>query len=358
MNKALSFAAANARNSVLKKISASTPLVLTKPMMVSINPTNRCNVKCVMCDCWLEKHDYVTDQDILGFLTELRDWVGSNFFVQIAGGEPLVFKGIFDIFKFCADNGIICKISTNGYGLNPSVCDQIIDSGLKYLSVSLDSHLPEVHDKYRGLEGTFDKALRGLRYLREHSSMTLGTSAIIMKENICHIRDFTTFLLDLRDIDRILFQPIRDYDHPIEKWKEYEYWITDEQMLDDGMDFLIEMKRTHPKILNPEADFDMFRNYFKDPYSIVNTRDCYIGYEQLFVDDKGDIRMCQSYDVIGNIKDRNIRERWHARSTNAMRDTMLECTLPCTSNCKRELSIQQKVKKFLSLYESGLFDSN
>ncbi len=355
MNKALAFATANAKNSVLKKVSARTPLLLTKPMMVSINPTNRCNVKCVMCDCWLEKQDYISDQHILSFLQELRAWIGPNFFVQIAGGEPLVFKGIFDIFRFCAENGIICKISTNGYGLNPSVCDQIIESGLKYLSVSLDSHIPEVHDRYRGLEGTYAKAMQGLRYLRQHSQMTLGISAILMKENIYHIKDFTNFLLDLSDIDRILFQPIRDYDNPIEKWKEYQYWITDEQALDEGMDFLIEKKMNNAKILNQISDFEMFRNYFKDPYSIVNTRECYIGYEQLFIDDKGDIRMCQAYDVIGNIKDSSIREVWHAKQTKELRQTMVGCDLPCTSNCKRELSIGEKAQKFLHLYRSGLF---
>ncbi len=354
MNKALSFAAANARNSILKKVSTKTPLLLTKPMQVSINPTNRCNVECVMCDCWLEKQDYVTYEDVIHFLTDLRDWIGNDFFVQIAGGEPLVFKGIYDIFRFCSDNDIICKTSTNGYGLNPAVCDQIIDSGLRYLSVSLDSHIPEVHDRYRGITGTFDRAIAGLKYLRENSDITLGVSVIIMQENIKHIKECTEYLLAL-DIDRILFQPIRDYYNPIEKWLDYEYWVKDIDALNEAMDYLIAKKETTPKLLNNVSDFEMFRDYFVDPYTIVNTRDCYIGYEQLFVDDKGDITMCQAYDVIGNIKDRDIKDKWKSKLTNDLRESMVGCNLPCTSNCKRELTVPQKVQKFMHMYRSGLF---
>ncbi len=355
MKRAVSFATTAAKNAVLKNVSVKSPMLLTKPISVSIVPTLRCNVECIMCDCWKEKNDYITDQHILDFLDDMADWVGPNFFVQIAGGEPLVFKGIYDIFKRCADRKIICKISSNGYGLNPQVCNKIIDSGLQYLTVSLDSHLPEVHDRYRGIPGTFEKAVEGLRYLREHGNLTLGISSIIMKENIGYVKEMAEYFLSI-DIDRILFQPIRDYYNPIEKWMEYEHWIHDLDALNRGMDQLIELKSKHPRLLNTVEDFELMRGYFADPNYIRNARDCHIGYEQLYVDDKGDITMCNEYDIIGNIKDRNIKEVWHAQKTRELRDQMVKCNLPCTSNCKKELSMKDKIRKFQVLYKSGLFN--
>lgn len=289
MKNAVKFAIKAARNDLSKRFSTKTNLLLTKPMQVSICPTQRCNVECLMCECWREKNDYINKDDVLNFLEDLRDWTGGNFFVQIAGGEPLVFSGIFEVFRFCSENKIICKISSNGYGLNESVCNKIIESGLPYLSVSLDSHIPEVHDKYRGRPGTFDKAVQGLKYLRANSEMTLGVSCIVMKENVGHLKEMTDYLLGM-DIDRILFQPIRDYNSPLEKWQEYPFWVDDFDALDEAMDYLIEMKGKDRRLLNTVEDFELIRRYFKDPRSIINNRNCFIGYETLFVDDKGETK--------------------------------------------------------------------
>ncbi len=356
MSKAASFAVSSAMNHFRKKASISTGKVYTKPMQVAICPTMRCNAKCLMCDCWHEKSDYISKDDILTFIEDMHAWRGSGFFVQIAGGEPLIYKGIYEIFKKLTDLKISSKITTNGYSLSSEkVCDQIIESGLPYLSISIDSHIPEVHDEFRGREKMFSNAMKGIEYLRKNSDMMIGISSIIMKDNVGHLPEFTDFLVDL-DVDRVLFQPMRDYYNPIEKWQDYRYWVNDYEALDRGLDHILKVKETSPKFFNTVDDFEMIRTYFRDQYSIINKRECYIGYEQLFVSEKGDITMCDAYNSIGNIKDRNIEEVWYAQETQNERNEMVGCTLPCTSNCKKELSLTDKVKKFVKLQKAGLFD--
>lgn len=34
---------------------------------------------------------------------------------------------------------------------------------------------------------------------------------------------------------------------------------------------------------------------------------------------------------------------------------MVKCALPCTSNCKKEMGLPQKISKFYHLYQAGLF---
>jgi MoaA/NifB/PqqE/SkfB family radical SAM enzyme len=307
-----------------------------------------------MCNCWHENNDYLSKADIIGFIQDLYDWRGSNLVLQIAGGEPLIFKGIFEIFKFCSVRSITTKITTNGFGLNKSACDKIIESGLPFISISIDSHIPAVHDKFRGRSGLYRNAIEGLQYLRKNSKIVIGISSIIMRENISHLKDFTNFLLDL-GVDRILFQPIADYYNPIDQWTSYEYWINDFEALDRGIDYLLEKKKESPTLFNSPEDFELIRNYFKDPYSIINQRACHLGYEQLFVDDRGEITLCNDYASIGNIKNRDISKVWHASKSMAERKQMVDCNLPCTSNCKKEPSLPEKVTKFVKLYRSGLF---
>lgn len=354
MNKALKFAINAGVNDLSKTLSRKMGKTFSKPMQVSICPTQRCNAKCLMCHCWKEKKDYISKEDITNFIEDLYQWLGNDFFVQIAGGEPLIYKGIFDIFKYCSSRNITTKITTNGYGLNKKVCDKIIESGLPYISVSIDSHIPKVHDEFRGRKDTFKNAMEGIKYLKENSDIAIGISSIIMKDNINHLKEFAAFLQEL-NVDRVLFQPMRDYYNPIDKWKEYMYWINDHKALDEGINYLIDTKLADPKFLNTLQDFEIIRNYFKDPLSIVNKRKCYIGLEQLFVDDKGDISLCDAYSSIGNIKNRDIKKLWYAQKSEAERKKMVNCRLPCTSNCKKELSLKDKAKKFIKLQQAGIF---
>src|SRR4030042_4652181 len=180
--KTVSFITANAKNVFLKKWSLASGRVHSRPYQISIEVNERCNARCLMCDCWKEKTDYLTASEIEAVLLELKSGLGEGVFLQISGGEPLIFRDVDRLFRVCREQNLICKISTNGIALNEKICDRIISSGLKYLTVSLDSHIPEIHDKYRGVKGTFDRAVSGLAYLRQNSSMVLGISAIIMKE--------------------------------------------------------------------------------------------------------------------------------------------------------------------------------
>lgn len=355
MNKALKFAVESAINHVKKSASIHTGKLLSKPILVVISPTNRCNARCLMCNCWHEKNDYIGKDDIINFIHDLYEWRGNNLVLQIAGGEPLIFKGIFEIFQYCTALGITAKITTNGFGLNESVCNKIIESGLPFISISIDSHISDVHDRFRGQSGMFRRAMEGIKYLRENSKIVIGISSIIMRDNISHLREFVDFLLD-QDIDRILFQPIADYYHPIEHWTSYEYWINDFQALDRGIDYLQKKRVESQKFFNSADDFEIIRNYFKDPYSIVNRRACHLGLEQLFVDHKGEITLCDDYENIGNIKNRDTKKVWYAQETKMVRKKMVSCNLPCTSNCKKELSLSDKAKKFFRLYQSGLFN--
>ncbi|HPR16705.1 MAG TPA: radical SAM protein [Candidatus Cloacimonadota bacterium] len=354
------FLSGNLTNSIHKELSLMTGKVMSKPLQISIQPNERCNAKCRMCDCWKEKNDYLSSEEIIATLKKLKQWIKSDIFVQIAGGEPLIFKGIFDIFSFCSQNGIICKISTNGIALTESNCDKIIASKLPYLSVSIDSHLPEIHDKFRGVEKTLEKAVNGIKYLSEHGNLTLGISSILMKDNVSTFDKSVDFFLDL-PIHRLLIQPIRLWTEqlPIERWKEYEYWINDLPALEKFITFLLAKKKEDNRIMNTEQDIRDWYRYFQSPAAMRNdhTKKCTIGYDRLSVTYRGDVFLgCTSFGSVGNIKTDDIRQIWYSAKAEEIRKKMLKCQLPCTSNCYKDLSLKEKIKKARLLIKSGLFD--
>ncbi len=349
----------NLKNSVYKQISIKTGANLSRPLLVSIQPNERCNARCIMCDSWKEKHDCLNSVEIINVLKQLREFNRGEFFVQIAGGEPLIFNGIYDIFKFCSQNNIICKISTNGLSLTEKNCDKIIESGLPYLSVSLDSHLPEIHDKYRGVENTLKRAVKGIEYLSKHGNLTLGVSSILMKDNAETFAESIDYFLSL-PIHRLLIQPIRIWteDISIDNWKDYKYWVSDTEKLKNLIDYILVKKREDPRIMNTKQDIIEWYKYFDDPASLQNkgAKKCGIGYDRIGITYKGDVTLgCSTFGYVGNIKEENIDQIWTSSKAQDVREKMLKCNIPCTSNCFKELSFSEKVSKMRLLIKSGLF---
>jgi MoaA/NifB/PqqE/SkfB family radical SAM enzyme len=353
--KLIPYIAFNVSNTLRKAWSVRTHTVHSKPTQISIEANERCNARCLMCNCWEETEDYLSKEEIIRVINELREWIGPHFFLQISGGEPLIFKGIYDIFRLCADQGILCKISTNGIALkHEKTCQRVIKSGLKYLTVSIDTHKSDVHDTFRGVPGAFYAGMKGLAYLRKHSDMILGISAIIMKENVSYLPEFTDFLCEL-DIDRILFQPIRAYGMKVSEWKTYPYWIQDLDALEKGIEYIKHKKKKDSRIMNTWAHLGLIKDYFRDPMTIVNQRQCTIGFEHLEVNYKGDVFLCNAFPSIGSIKTSSIQKLWKSDRANEIRKQMLTCPLPCTSNCKKEFSLKEKIQKFFVFLKAGLF---
>lgn len=70
-------------------------------------------------------------------------------FLAFAGGEPLVSKDLWTVIEHCKRRGVHTTVATNGTLLSKETCQRLVESGVKYVEVSLDSILPEEHDGFR-----------------------------------------------------------------------------------------------------------------------------------------------------------------------------------------------------------------
>ncbi|MBD3409104.1 MAG: radical SAM protein [Ignavibacteriales bacterium] len=345
----------NATNIAKKEVSKRTRATYSKPTQIAIMLIDYCNARCLMCDNWKNKKIYLKKETLLQALDDLKDWIGDGFVVNFSGGEPLIYPGIYDVFRHCADRGVVAKISTNGINLTPKICDKVIASGLKYLTISIDSHRPEVHDKFRGTPGLWEKNVAALAYLREHGDMTLGVSSVVMKPNGSELKEMADFFLGL-DIDRWLLQSIEPIDVKFKDWKSYDYWVDDLEKLGEGIEYIKELKSEDPRIMNTRDDLDLIRDYFADPSVVINSEPCFLGLDRMNIQANGDVDLCFKYPPIGNLYKERVRDIWDGEQARKIREAMKRCKMPCLLNCNKELSLGEKFKKFRQLYRSGLFN--
>jgi SynChlorMet cassette radical SAM/SPASM protein ScmF len=88
--------------------------------------------------------------------------------VKLTGGEPLLHPDFTRMVDLLQERGLGLTVETNGTLLTPALARHLREkSTLRHISVSVDGASPETHDPFRGVEGSFERAVQGIRCLVE-----------------------------------------------------------------------------------------------------------------------------------------------------------------------------------------------
>jgi 12,18-didecarboxysiroheme deacetylase len=173
-----------------------------KPVVVW-NMTRRCNLKCVHCYAKAvdpEGRDEISTEQGKDIIKDLADY-GAPVML-FSGGEPLVRKDLPELARFAVENGMRAVISTNGTLITRDKARELKDIGLSYVGISLDG-AKEVHDKFRGVPGSFDKAMQGVVNCQEEG-LKVGLRFTINKRNQQEVPKIFNILREY-DVPRVCF---------------------------------------------------------------------------------------------------------------------------------------------------------
>jgi SynChlorMet cassette radical SAM/SPASM protein ScmF len=88
--------------------------------------------------------------------------------IKLTGGEPLLHPQIHEILEIIRTEGLGLTMETNGVLCTPEIAQQlsqIASSSKLFVSVSMDGADPETHEWIRGVKGSFEATLEGIRNL-------------------------------------------------------------------------------------------------------------------------------------------------------------------------------------------------
>lgn len=126
------------------------------------NSTRTCNLKCRHCYMDSDSRRYndeLTTEEAKKFIDDLAEFKVPV--LLFSGGEPLIRPDFFELAAYAAVKGIRPTLSTNGTLITREVAQEIKSIGVGYVGISLDG-LAAVNDKFRGVEGAFKLAMRGI----------------------------------------------------------------------------------------------------------------------------------------------------------------------------------------------------
>ena len=146
------------RMAVAKSAAQRRPIVVW-------NITRTCNLKCVHCYTNSDAKRYPDELDTDQCKAVLDDLASFNVpAVLFSGGEPLVRPDLFELAAYARRQGLHVVLSTNGTLIDRATAQHLKDLEFAYIGISLDSARPEVHDKFRGMTGAFNKTMAGFRH--------------------------------------------------------------------------------------------------------------------------------------------------------------------------------------------------
>ena len=120
------------------------------PVCLYLEVTNRCNLLCETCPRTFETLEPPADMSWELF-TRIVDQFPNIARVVLHGvGEPMLVKDLPRMIRYLKDRGTYVLFNTNGTLLQPKKFQELIDTGLDELRVSLDAADRETYLKVRG----------------------------------------------------------------------------------------------------------------------------------------------------------------------------------------------------------------
>ncbi len=128
--------------------------------------TLKCNLACSHCGSRAgdRRDDELSLAEALDLVQQLADLGITE--VTIEGGEAFLRKDWHLIARAIVDAGMVCSMTTGGYGLSLETARRIKDAGIAQVSVSVDG-IGATHDRIRGRVGSFESCFRTFAHLRE-----------------------------------------------------------------------------------------------------------------------------------------------------------------------------------------------
>ncbi|MDI6826347.1 MAG: radical SAM protein [Candidatus Aenigmarchaeota archaeon] len=332
-------------------LSYNLNIPLRYPHEVNFQMTNRCPLRCKMCEIWKlnanPKKELSVDV-MKRIMDECRD-LGINY-ISFVGGEALVRrKDTLELVGYANSKGLHTTIVSNAYFLDEKVCEKLLDVGLNRLALSLDGAKRETHDFIRG-RGNYDKVIEAAKTilkLRKKKQIKVDFTSVVMSYNFRELVDIY-WLGKKIGVDQVFYQAVvldntfKNFDY------NEEVWINGEDLEDlkSIIKKLISLKRQDDFIFNSVEYLRSIPEYFEKRGNFKFGA-CLAGFMNLNIDPYGNISVCGLGPNL-NVRDRRISDLWTHEEFSKTRSLIKRCKRPCLMLCYEKFGIRDMFKHLIS----------
>ncbi|MCP8307745.1 MAG: radical SAM protein [archaeon] len=165
--------------------------------VVAWEATKACRFKCIHCRAEAQINpdpNQLSTEEALEMVEEITSF--SKPLLIVTGGDPLLREDVFKIVEYASLKGLDVAMALSGSKLTSSVVGRMKKAGVRTVSISIDGHNAEVHDRFRGVTGAFDEALKATRAVKD-CGLDLQINTTISKYNVNFLDEIRSLVLSL-----------------------------------------------------------------------------------------------------------------------------------------------------------------
>ena len=283
-------------------LARGTTTVSGRPMNITIEPTNACNLECPVCETGAGILGRATGHMTFEQFQTIIDKVGphTNTLMFYFMGEPFLNKYAYEMIRYAKDNGIpFIETCTNGDFVD---AEKLLDSGLDRVSFQIGGITQATHEVYR-VRGQLERVMRNLRDTirirnARRAKLRIEVGFILMKHNEHEADEFQRMMLGLGADEATVIDPCV---RTIEQGKQFLpvnklHWFYDEQAFERGI--------LRPKVLPDNV--------------------CPWIYYSLAIHVNGNVVPCcrdpRGTEVMGNLLEQDLDEIWNGEKFRSLRE--------------------------------------
>ena len=308
-----------------------------KPLFVKIKLIRNCNLRCQMCNHWRSKEMSLDIDFFLRVVDELSTMDCKK--IHLSGGEPLLYPDFFILLQHIKKYNIKATMTTNGTLITNENAKLLATFGLDGVNISIDSPCEAIHDKIRGIQGSFNKAIQGFQFLRKQMiGKTMRLNMVVSADNYKTIADFPKFAYELgadsigliplgvhtSDVNFFTKEQIEDYNNNVAQVTLNE---VKKYKLDIGADEIFLFGNTEDSM--NEATLGEYA------YDYYSKHRCYAIWTHALIDQRGRVSVCcnmKNQPIIGNLQEKTFKEIWNEDIYKRFREKK---QLPISDICKQ-----------------------
>jgi radical SAM protein with 4Fe4S-binding SPASM domain len=152
------------------------------PLRMDLALTFKCPNNCIHCYAGgpHETAELSTQQwkEVIDRLSQI-----GVFILTFTGGEPTMREDLPELLQYAQNKGMVTGLITNGRKLKDNAYVKTLeDAGLDFVQVTLESHLPKVHDLITATKGSWKETVSGIKNAVK-SQIYVTTNTTLSKYN-------------------------------------------------------------------------------------------------------------------------------------------------------------------------------
>src|SRR5262245_61154688 len=301
-----------------RSLSIRTGKVLTTPTTYYFIFSGRCNLACTFCTIYKNVEPTIPGETMVRLVREAKELSKRGFNISLSGGEPTIYKPLYDTLKVAQDLGVNFGFTTNGLALTKENVQRILSYDPFNINVSLESIDPKINESVRPIHDGTRRTLRGIENLLAEKQR-IGARVSIMIKPIIMEQNYRGLPALVRHFGResnvlINFQPFSGLNGD-------RHWIQDLDSLRKVLDELLALHDEGYPIVGDREIISGFMDYFTRPPQADNLRhldlggekrNCDIGLRSMGVFPNGDVYFCDYLSrPVGNVHKQSLSEIYY-----------------------------------------------